>query len=116
MKSNMKSNDEKPKIVEDDLIYQVANAAINTEGVFAMAGQITKENLFENKGKAVMRKGVKLAKEREKIKIDVFLVLEYGFRIPQIAWEAQRNINKALQDMISIPVSAINIHINGIHF
>ncbi|MGP1570082.1 MAG: Asp23/Gls24 family envelope stress response protein [Eubacteriales bacterium] len=116
MGNNIKSNEEKPKIKEDDLIYEVAFAALNTDGVFAVAEKITKENLIMSRGKAAMRKGVKITGEREKIKIDVFLILEYGFKIPQIAWATQQNINKALQKLSANPVSAINIHINGIHF
>lgn len=112
----MKLSEEKPKISEDDLIYAIATAAINTEGVFAIEGKVSQENLLANKGKAALRKGVKITKEHEKIRIDVFLVLEYGFKIPQIAWNTQQNINKALQELIQMQVSAINIHINGIHF
>ncbi len=115
MVNGIKSGDENITVQEDDLYYEIAEAALDTAGVFAISGQITKENLLLNKGKNIMKKGIKLAKEKDKLKVDVFLILEYGFKIPQIAWSVQRNINKVFEKM-SIPAGAINIHINGVHF
>lgn len=116
MENNSKNYTEKLKNVEEHLLYEIAAAAIKTQGVYSLAGRVSKENLLENKGKALLKKGIKITKDKESVRLDIYLIVEYGYKIPEIAWAAQRNIDKAVKEIEGIPVSAINIHINGIRF
>lgn len=104
------------QISEAELLYEIAAATIKTEGICGLRGKLTKDSLLENKGKAIMKKGIKITRKEEDIKLDIFVIVNYGYKIPDIAWKAQKNISKALEEFPQIKVSAINIHINGIQF
>ena len=46
--------------------------------------------------------------------IDLFIVVEYGSRIPEVAWEIQEKVKKSVETMTGLNASKINIHIQGV--
>ena len=49
------------------------------------------------------------------IDIDVNIVVEYGVRIPDVAFEIQNRVKKSVETMTGLSVSSVNIHIQGIN-
>ena len=41
-----------------------------------------------------MPKGIKVSKDKEKITLDVFIVADYGVKIPQLAWDIQTAVKE----------------------
>ena len=62
-----------------------------------------------------MAKGIKADIEENTVKIDVNIIVEYGVRIPDIAFEIQNRVKKAVETMTGLAVSAVNIHVQGIN-
>ncbi len=50
------------------------------------------------------------------IDIDMHLTVNYGVSIPEIAWNVQENVKKALENVKGIKILHINIHVDGIKF
>ena len=103
-------NDESIKI-SNDVVASIAGIAVSdVPGVYGMAGGITE--LFGKKGSA---KGIKVDVGEKETKIDVNIVVEYGVRIPDVAFEIQNRVKKAVETMTGLNVTSVNIHIQGIN-
>lgn len=48
--------------------------------------------------------------------IDLYLVVRYGVKIPELAWSVQEKVKESVEAMTGLEVSAVNIHIEGISF
>ena len=70
-----------------------------------------RENIKEKSEKTL-----KVEIKNDFIIIDLFIVLKYGVRIPDIAWEIQNKIKDQLKQEIEAENVEINIHVQGIQF
>lgn len=61
-------------------------------------------------------KGIKVDIDKNVVNIDIYLIVEYGVKIPDIAWDVQDKVKKTVEEMTGMNVSAVNIHIQGINF
>ncbi|MDD5014158.1 MAG: Asp23/Gls24 family envelope stress response protein [Atribacterota bacterium] len=48
--------------------------------------------------------------------INLYIIIKYGVRIPDIAWEIQSRIKENIMEKLAINVNKIDIHIQGIQF
>lgn len=67
---------------------------------------------FTSKNKA--NKGIKVELNDGKAKIDVNINVDYGMRIPDIAFEIQSKLKKQVEDMTGFLVNEVNVHVQGI--
>ena len=103
-------NDESIKI-SNDVVASIAGVAVSeVPGVYGMAGGITE--IFGKKG---LTKGIKVEVGEKETKIDVNIIVEYGARIPDVAFEIQNRVKKAGETMTGLKVANVNIHIQGIN-
>ena len=103
-------NDESIKI-SNDVVASIAGVAVSeVPGVYGMAGGITE--IFGKKG---LTKGIKVEVGEMETKIDVNIIVEYGARIPDVAFEIQNRVKKAVETMTGLKVANVNIHIQGIN-
>lgn len=59
---------------------------------------------------------VVIPKSIDTFDVDIFLIIKNGYKIPDIAWDVQENVKKALDKHRNNKVEHINIHIEGIDF
>ncbi|HPT77883.1 MAG TPA: Asp23/Gls24 family envelope stress response protein [Candidatus Atribacteria bacterium] len=90
-------------------------AASEIEGVAAMSGGIA-GGIVEKLGRKNLSKGVKVEVGEKDTAIDLYIVVEYGARIPEIAWKIQENVKKAVETMTGLNVVEVNIHVQGVNF
>lgn len=50
------------------------------------------------------------------VTVDVYLLVKYGLRIPDVAWDVQEAIKKSLEQFTGYDVRAVNINVQGIYF
>ena len=48
--------------------------------------------------------------------VDLFMNVEYGVQIPEVAWNVQENVKKSIETMTGLTVVEVNIYIQGIEF
>lgn len=65
-------------------------------------------------GKKNLSKGIKVDLNQNEVKIDVNIIVEYGIRIPDIAFEIQNRIKKAIEAMTGLKVLSVNVHVQGV--
>lgn len=90
-------------------------AATDVDGVAGMSGGIA-GGIAEMLGRKNLSKGVKVEVGEEQAAIDLFVVVEYGVRIPDIAWQIQENVKRAIETMTGLEVVEVNVHVQGVHF
>lgn len=96
--------------IANDVIAAIANkAASEVPGVFSMSGGIS--DVFGKK----MSKGIKVDAGEKSTKIDVNIIVEYGIRIPDIAFEIQNRVKKAVESMTGLNVEEVNVHVQGVN-
>lgn len=100
-----------PEVIE----VIAAIAASEVEGVAAMRGNFA-AGVAEKLGRKSHRKGVKVDLTDDGIVLDVYVIVEYGYSIPSIGQEIQKNIRQELQNMTALDVNEINVHVVGISF
>lgn len=61
-------------------------------------------------------KGVRVDMSSTNVNIDLYIVVDYGVKIPELAWEIQENVKNSVESMTGLQVSKVNIHIEGINF
>jgi len=101
--------------IADDVIATIAGkAASEVDGVYAMSGGFA-GGISEVFGKKSYTKGIKIDSTDKGLKIDVNIIVEYGARIPDVAYEIQNRVKKAIENMTGLKIEEINVHIQGVH-
>lgn len=101
--------------IADDVVAMIAGlAATEVEGVAAMAGNITNE-LMSRVGVKNLAKGVKVEVLGKRVKIDMSLIVDYGFNIPAISQQVQTRVQTAIENMTGLEVTDVNIRIAGVN-
>ena len=65
-------------------------------------------------GKKNLSKGIKVDINEKEAKIDVNIIVEYGIRIPDVAFEIQNRVKKAVETMTGLKVLSVNVHVQGV--
>jgi len=100
----------------DEVVAIIAGlAATEIPGVAAMSGGIA-GGIVEKLGRKNLSKGVKVEVGEKETAIDLFIIVDYGVRIPELAWNVQENVKKAVETMTGLSVIEVNIHIQGVNF
>jgi len=102
--------------IADDVVAVIAGVAVSeVPGVADMAGGFAGGITEVLSGKKNLAKGIKVEVGEKETKIDVNIIVEYGVRIPDVAFEIQNRVKKAVETMTGLNVSSVNIHIQGIN-
>ena len=100
----------------DEVVAIIAGlAATEIPGVAAMSGGIA-GGIVEKLGRKNLSKGVKVEVGEKETAIDLYIIVDYGVRIPELAWNVQENVKKAVETMTGLSVIEVNIHIQGVNF
>ncbi|ABW19157.1 Asp23/Gls24 family envelope stress response protein [Alkaliphilus oremlandii] len=103
------------KIVDDVVATIAGLAATEVKGVAGMSAGFV-GGIAEILGKKSLSKGVKVEVKEKVAAIDLYIIVEYGTKIPDVAWEIQENVKKTIETMIGISVNEVNIHVQGVSF
>lgn len=102
--------------ISEDVVAQIAGkAASEVPGVAGMSGGIVGGFSEMFGGKKNFSKGVKVQVGEKETTIDLFIIVEYGARIPDIAWEIQNKVKTVVESMTGLKVVDINIHVQGLN-
>ena len=100
--------------IADDVIAIIAGVAVSeVSGVASMAGGFPGISAVLG-GKKNLAKGIKVEVLDKEAKIDVNIIVEYGIRIPDIAFEIQNRVKKAVENMTGLKVTEVNVHVQGV--
>ena len=99
-------------ISESVMASIVATAAMETEGVAALAGRATDIRGIISRDDAT--RAVRVTNTANDTVLDVYIILKQGAKIQDTALTLQQNIKSAVQSMTGKPVTRINVHVDGV--
>lgn len=100
--------------VDDEVLSIVAGlAASEVPGVYGMSGGI-RGGINEMLGKQNFSKGIKVFTEGRTVRVEVHVIITYGYNIPDVAIKLQEKVKDAVENMAGYEVTAVDIHVEGI--
>lgn len=101
--------------VTDDVIAIIAGlATVEVEGVYSMSGGLT-GGIAEVLGIKNLSKGIKVETKEDNIYINIYIIAEFGARIPEVAWNIQEKVKKTVERMTGKRVMEANIHVQSVN-
>ncbi len=101
--------------IADDVVAVIAGVAVSeVPGVAGMAGGFAGGITEVFSGKKNLAKGIKVEVGEKETKVDVNIIVEYGTRIPDVAFAIQNRVKKAVESMTGLKVIAVNVHVQGV--
>ena len=94
-------------ISEDVLASIAGGAAAEVEGISGMMSLAAKKS---------SAKGVRVSLEDDSAVIDLYVMVRYGYAIPEVAERIQTAASTAIESMTGFAVKAVNVHVGGVAF
>ena len=102
--------------ISNDVVAVIAGVAVSeVQGVSGMSGGFAGGITEVLSGKKNLAKGIKVEINEETAKIDVNIIVEYGSRIPDVAFEIQNRVKKSVENMTGLKVEEVNVHVQGVN-
>ena len=111
-------NDEVGNVkISPEVVGTIAGVAANEiDGIAGMSGSFAGgiAEIFANKKNP--SKGVKVDIKDGIAVLDLYVIVEYGVRIPELAWELQEKVKNDVEMMTGLVVQKVNVHVDGVGF
>ncbi len=116
MEENMKQEIDMGVVkISDEVVGVIAGiAATEIKGIIGMSANLVGGITQILSGRKNLSKGVKVSVGENSAAIDLYVVVEYGVKIPEVALQVQENVRKAVESMTGLNVSAVNIHVQNV--
>ena len=102
--------------ISSDVVAVIAGVAVSeVQGVSGMSGGFAGGITEVLSGKKNLAKGIKVDIDENTAKIDVNIIVEYGSRIPDVAFEIQNRVKKSVENMTGLKVEEVNVHVQGVN-
>lgn len=102
--------------ISDDVVKIIAGmAAMEIQGVSGMSGGIV-GGIAEKLGRKNLSRGVKADVSERDATIDIFVIVEYGAPIKDVASQIQTKVKNAVEGMTGLKVLEINVNVQGVSF
>ena len=102
--------------IADEVVEVIAGlAASEVGGVVGMSGGLVGDlakMLGRNKN---LSKGVKVEIGEHEVAVDLYIVVEYGVSIPEVALSVQESVKEAIESMTGLKVVETNVHVQGVN-
>ena len=109
-------------ITKETIRSIVSLGLADVKGVVGNRKSIIKEitdmlmgNAIENETEEAVRT-IKVEIKDNKPLINLYIIIKYGVRIPDIAWDIQNRVKEGLLKKLGTEINEIDIHIQGIQF
>ena len=102
--------------ISNDVIAQIAGgAAIECYGIVGMASKHQiRDGLTDILRKENFAKGVLIRQEGEDLHIDMYIIVSYGTKISEIAYQVQSKVKYTVNKTLGMDVKSVNIYVQGV--
>ena len=104
--------------ISEEVIAAIAVGAVReVEGVSGMMtsmGNSVTDLVNNRKNAQKGAKGVKIDMTGTTLALDLYLTVQYGHAIPEVAENAQKAVASAVEAMTGCPVGTVNVHVGGV--
>ena len=101
--------------IDDNVIATIAGlSAMESYGIVGMASKNTTDGIFELLKWENLAKGIKVSTKNNTVLVDLFVILEYGVRIPVVAKNIVEKVKFNVENLTGLEVSEVNVFVQGI--
>jgi uncharacterized alkaline shock family protein YloU len=86
-----------------------SHAVLKSYGVVGMSSRNLAQLLNRDS-----KRGVRVSVEDGEIVIDLYVIIEYGTRLSEVAHNIMENVKFAVEKALGVPVAQVNVHIQGL--
>ncbi|HET7338473.1 MAG TPA: Asp23/Gls24 family envelope stress response protein [Candidatus Dormibacteraeota bacterium] len=90
------------------------HAAMRCYGISGMAGRGLRDGFAELLRREHVDKGVDVVQLEEGLVIDVYVIVQYGMRITEVAHNLQETVKFEVERSVSVPVLKVNVNVQGV--
>lgn len=102
-------------ISEEVLAVIAAAAATEVEGVGSLAANLGTD-IAELLGKKNLSKGIHITVEEESVRVDLSILIKYGYTIIDVAKAVQDAVYAAVENTTGLTVESVNVTVAGVAF
>lgn len=100
--------------ISDDVVKTIAaKAASDVEGVYKLAGGVADE-VSKILGKKRPTNSVKVEVGEKECSIEIFIVVEYGYLISEVAHDVQKAVLQAVSELSGLKVVEVNVYVQDV--
>lgn len=100
--------------IADEVVTVISSMAVkDVEGVVGMVGSVA-GGFAELLGKKNPSKGVRTVREGDAVTVFLSVIVEYGAKIPDVAWNLQTKVKNDIEAMTGLEVKAVNVAVDSI--
>ncbi len=103
------------EVLEPAVAAVAGHAAINCYGVMGMAARNLRDGVFTLVRRENVHRGVEIRRVAEGLVVDLFVVVQYGTRIQEVAHNLQETVKFAIERAVQVPVIEVNVTVQGVH-
>ena len=91
-----------------------AHAATRCYGITGMAGRGLRDGFAELLRRENVDKGVDVVQLEDGLAIDVYVIVQYGIRISEVAHNLQETVKFEVERSVNVPVVQVNVNVQGV--
>lgn len=100
--------------IADEVVSIIAGiAATDIKGVAGMSGGIA-HGIAEMLGKKNLSRGVKVNVGETEATIDLYIIVDYGAKIPDVTRNIQEAVKQNVETMTGLSVLEVNVFVQGV--
>jgi uncharacterized alkaline shock family protein YloU len=103
-------------IAPEVLVTIARLAAQSIGGVAQMCHHIGPRNMDRLLGRVAGGGGVQVAVVNDAVRVELYIIVEPGVNMRSVSQKIQEAVTRAIQDMVEMQVSAVNIHIQDVAY
>jgi len=101
--------------VAEEVVATIAGAAaIECYGLVGMASRKLTDGFAELLGKDSLSKGVEVHMEGNRVVIDLYIIVNYGVKISEVAHNVMEKVRYTVENMTGLDVKEVNIIVQGV--
>lgn len=107
-----KTNENGKVLYNKSIVNEIVDLAlVETDGIYTL-----NQNNSKRKAIAKKRSGVKINLLDNNVYVDVSIVVDSNFNVPNVACAIQENIKCRIESMTSYKVKEVNVNVLGVEF
>ena len=100
--------------IADEVVKTIsAKAAQDVSGVYKLAGGVADE-VSKMLGKKRLTNGVKVEVGEKECSVEIYIIVEYGYQISEVAQNVQKNVLTAVSTMTGLKVVEVNVFVQDV--
>ena len=102
--------------ISTDVLAQIAGgAAVECYGIVGMASKHQiRDGLTDILRKENFAKGVVIRKQNDDLHIDMYIIVSYGTKISEVAYQVQSKVKYTVDKTLGMSVKSVNIFVQGV--